>query len=100
MNEKLYNGKSVKELYHIFMKEFDNCDLNSETTCEKEIEAVAQACTPRWIPVGERLPLPKQKVLGAWPYGVVITRYFPAGHFSHANISHWMPLPKMPERIE
>lgn len=68
-----------------------------------------------WINVNDRLPATNQKVLFYIPerdeiYSGVYTRKFSTGHmvfiesfsdywFEDEVITHWMPMPKQPERL-
>ena len=60
----------------------------------------------RWIPVGERLPKPYTRVLACIKSGYMEVDYMYsepivdvgiADFNSLDNVTHWMPLPKLPE---
>ena len=74
---------------------------------KKAIESIPAAdVRPRWIPVTERLPEARERVLcycRAYTYEVMKMRtngdwVYDTHHvYMHSFVTHWMPLPKGPE---
>jgi hypothetical protein len=93
---KTYNGKTVEQLVSIY----NGLDEAYAAAHPAALEAVAEACCPRWISVEERLPEPLVKVLtlrisSGW---TSIDFRMTEGYWqSHPrDLTHWMPLPDAP----
>ena len=90
-------------------------DRSGDThSTQKELAAARQALLaayPRWVPVEERLPEAWTYVLIAYPNGSVLMAeigdgedtphwYLPHGWLVESDITHWQPLPSVPETEE
>lgn len=120
MSEKLYNGKTLEELRVVMTDEQDKfytggagADRVGSGAGIQMALAVAEACTPKWISVKDRLPEPMDMVL-IWDQATLIRpamgyvledksetrRLWITMHTTWVsgvhNPSHWMPLPIPP----
>lgn len=106
MTQKTYNGHSIDDLKVLYIQQ----SRRESNDCYGDaLKAVAEACTPKWIPVEEKLPDIDSLVLvidagsgsqttpeigsiggdtGVWRCDVC-----------HLVVTHWMPLPEPPESL-
>lgn len=116
INMKTYNGKTVEELAQLYKSslkhQYGTSCLNHIFHLEG-IQAVAEACTPKWISVEERLPDKMAGVIcfGKWEwmpksdpayvfYGYLNddSSWVTGNEDEHTHIvTHWMELPSKPE---
>jgi hypothetical protein len=83
------------------------------TTCIAAAAELGRADALRWIPVGERLPSPDPKASWSSEPVLVLRKralrvaarlhaddgrwYSVPGYYHLADVTHWMPLPPLPE---
>lgn len=127
---KTFNNKTVEELLELGLCEAEKCDGNNwidltrfdKSGLRSFAEAVAEACSPQWIPVEERLPecgnevllttvaAPENKTFqdpkyrgvfqgwideaGLWCDSTMDYKYVDAQSWI---VTHWMPLPNPPQ---
>lgn len=86
---------------------YDNVDIGHDLKMafEDGYQAGVEASQPKWITVTERLPNDKEKVV-TYKNGIISIQVYEKkrnvwiqdGWFwSMATVTHWMPLPSMPE---
>jgi hypothetical protein len=98
---KTYNGNTLEELKHIFNNAATGYPVGDNV---QGVIAIAEACTPQWISVEEKLPENKIKVLvrrleypNDTPASAIDYCIDKNWNLTMCKVTHWMPLPNPPE---
>lgn len=96
-NEAVYCVRCLGECECEGPVEFTRDDAKQKWNTRTEVERLR--AERRWIPVEEQLPETEEEVATLWYNGFhSVARLYKGRWSSGARVTHWMPLPPLPEK--